>query len=38
MIAADIAPSLDRNYFGFVGWRRHDAVLWERLRAAARRE
>lgn len=35
MIAADIAPGLGRDYFGFVGWRQHDAALWERLRAAA---
>ena len=35
LIAADIAPSLGREYFGFVGWRQHDASLWERLRAEA---
>ena len=35
MIAADIAPGLGRNYFGFIGWRQHDAALWERLRAEA---
>jgi 23S rRNA (guanine2069-N7)-methyltransferase / 23S rRNA (guanine2445-N2)-methyltransferase len=36
LIAADAAPALDREYFGFLGWRGHDAELWERLRAEAR--
>jgi 23S rRNA (guanine2445-N2)-methyltransferase / 23S rRNA (guanine2069-N7)-methyltransferase len=36
LIAADAAPALDRDYFGFTGWRGHDAPLWERLRAEAR--
>ena len=36
MIAADAAPAIDRDYFGFLGWRGHDAELWERLRAEAR--
>jgi 23S rRNA (guanine2445-N2)-methyltransferase / 23S rRNA (guanine2069-N7)-methyltransferase len=36
LIAADAAPALDREYFGFLGWRGHDAALWERLRAEAR--
>ncbi|HEU4625350.1 MAG TPA: bifunctional 23S rRNA (guanine(2069)-N(7))-methyltransferase RlmK/23S rRNA (guanine(2445)-N(2))-methyltransferase RlmL [Steroidobacteraceae bacterium] len=35
LIAADIAPGLTRDYFGFLGWRGHDAPLWERLRAEA---
>jgi 23S rRNA (guanine2069-N7)-methyltransferase / 23S rRNA (guanine2445-N2)-methyltransferase len=35
MIAAQIAPGLGREYFGFLGWRGHDAELWERLRAEA---
>ena len=35
MIAADIAPGLGRDYFGFLGWRQHDAALWTRLRAEA---
>jgi 23S rRNA (guanine2445-N2)-methyltransferase / 23S rRNA (guanine2069-N7)-methyltransferase len=35
LIAADRAPGLTREYFGFLGWRRHDAVLWERLRREA---
>jgi 23S rRNA (guanine2445-N2)-methyltransferase / 23S rRNA (guanine2069-N7)-methyltransferase len=28
MIAADIAPGLTRDYYGFLGWRGHDARLW----------
>jgi 23S rRNA (guanine2445-N2)-methyltransferase / 23S rRNA (guanine2069-N7)-methyltransferase len=36
LIAADAAPALDRDYFGFAGWRGHDAGLWERLCAEAR--
>jgi 23S rRNA (guanine2445-N2)-methyltransferase / 23S rRNA (guanine2069-N7)-methyltransferase len=35
MIAADIAPGLGRDYFGFIGWRQHDAALWARLRDEA---
>jgi 23S rRNA (guanine2445-N2)-methyltransferase / 23S rRNA (guanine2069-N7)-methyltransferase len=35
LIAADRAPGLLRQYFGFLGWRGHDAPLWERLRAEA---
>lgn len=30
-IAADIAPGLDRDYFGFLGWKHHQKNLWERL-------
>jgi 23S rRNA (guanine2445-N2)-methyltransferase / 23S rRNA (guanine2069-N7)-methyltransferase len=35
-IAADAAPALDRDYFGFSGWVQHDAPLWERLCEEAR--
>jgi 23S rRNA (guanine2445-N2)-methyltransferase / 23S rRNA (guanine2069-N7)-methyltransferase len=35
-IARDAAPGLGREYFGFSGWRGHDAGLWERLCAEAR--
>jgi 23S rRNA (guanine2069-N7)-methyltransferase / 23S rRNA (guanine2445-N2)-methyltransferase len=35
MIAADRAPGLLRDYFGFLGWRGHDGELWQRLRAQA---
>jgi len=36
LIAARRAPALDREHFGFSGWRGHDASLWERLHAEAR--
>ncbi len=36
LIAADAAPALDREYFGFAGWRGHDPPLWEGLRVEAR--
>ena len=36
LIAADAAPALAREYFGFSGWRGHDAALWESLLAEAR--
>ncbi len=36
LIAADAAPSIDRDYFGFLGWRGFDAALWERLLDEAR--
>jgi 23S rRNA (guanine2445-N2)-methyltransferase / 23S rRNA (guanine2069-N7)-methyltransferase len=35
LIAADRAPGLMREHFGFLGWRGHDAQLWARLRAEA---
>ncbi len=40
LIAADIAPGLYRDYFGFLGWRRHDETIWQRLldEAKARRD
>ncbi len=31
MIAADIAPGLLRDYYGFFGWKQHDAAIWQRL-------
>jgi 23S rRNA (guanine2445-N2)-methyltransferase / 23S rRNA (guanine2069-N7)-methyltransferase len=31
LMAADIAPGLRRDYFGFLGWRGHDAALWKML-------
>ena len=31
MIAADYAPGLQRDYFGFLGWKKHDAALWQSL-------
>ena len=39
LIAADIAPGLLRNEFGFLRWRGHDEAIWQRLltEAAERR-
>ncbi len=31
MLAADYAPGLLRDYYGFLGWRRHDAAVWQTL-------
>src|SRR3569623_1841199 len=31
MMAADIAPGLQREYYGFLAWRGHDATLWSQL-------
>ncbi len=36
LMSADSAPCLQRNYFGFVNWRQHDAELWGRLVTEAR--
>jgi 23S rRNA (guanine2445-N2)-methyltransferase / 23S rRNA (guanine2069-N7)-methyltransferase len=36
MIAADAAPAQGREYFGFSGWRGHDAASWDRMREEAR--
>ena len=36
MLAADIAPGLQRERFGFHAWKGFDAVLWDRLVAEAR--
>ena len=36
LIAADAAPALDREYFGFLGWRGHEPALWDRLKDEAR--
>jgi len=35
MIAAQRAPGLQRDYFGFLGWKGHDAPLWQRLKSEA---
>ena len=35
MIAADYAPGLLRDYFGFIGWKQHDAACWKKLRTEA---
>ncbi len=36
LIAADRAPGLTRDYFGFLGWAGHDAALWTTLLEEAR--
>ncbi len=28
LMAADVAPGLRRDYYGFLGWRKHDYTLW----------
>ncbi len=40
LIAGDIAPGLQRDYFGFLGWKQHDAALWQSVwdNAQQRRE
>ncbi len=35
-MAADIAPGLERDYYGFLGWLGFDAVLWQGLLDEAR--
>jgi 23S rRNA (guanine2445-N2)-methyltransferase / 23S rRNA (guanine2069-N7)-methyltransferase len=35
MIAADYAPGLLRDYYGFMGWKQHDTECWEKLLADA---
>ncbi len=35
-MVADVAPGLDRSYFGFLGWRGHDAAAWDALLESAR--
>jgi len=35
LMAADVAPGLRREHFGFFGWRGHDAALWKTLHDAA---
>ncbi len=35
LIAADIAPGLTRDYFGFLNWQGHQDAIWQRLLAEA---
>jgi len=35
LMAADIAPGLGREYFGFLGWQGHVPALWKRLKQEA---
>lgn len=37
LIAADIAPGLSRDYFGFSFWQQHDKESWQQLLAEAQR-
>lgn len=30
-MAGNIAPGLSRDYFGFLGWKQHDAKCWKKL-------
>ena len=36
LIAGDIAPGLQRDYFGFTGWKQHNAALWQSILDDAR--
>ena len=36
LMAADVAPGLRREYFGFLGWQQHDIALWRELLDDAR--
>lgn len=36
-IAADIAPGILRDYFGFIYWKQHDKEAWQHLKAEAER-
>ena len=31
MMACDIAPGINRSYFGFLGWKQHHVAIWQRL-------
>ncbi|GGA20386.1 bifunctional 23S rRNA (guanine(2069)-N(7))-methyltransferase RlmK/23S rRNA (guanine(2445)-N(2))-methyltransferase RlmL [Dyella nitratireducens] len=31
LMAADVAPGLRRDYYGFLGWKQHDIALWRSL-------
>lgn len=37
LMAGDIAPGMRRDYWGFQGWKQHDADRWSALLADARR-
>ncbi|MDT8310060.1 MAG: bifunctional 23S rRNA (guanine(2069)-N(7))-methyltransferase RlmK/23S rRNA (guanine(2445)-N(2))-methyltransferase RlmL [Methylophaga sp.] len=37
MMAADIAPGLNRSYYGFLYWPQHDQAAWQQLKADAER-
>jgi 23S rRNA (guanine2445-N2)-methyltransferase / 23S rRNA (guanine2069-N7)-methyltransferase len=35
MMASDRAPGLEREYFGFVGWKQHQSAVWDGLLSEA---
>ena len=35
LIAADYAPGLLRDYYGFFGWKQHDAEIWKKVLSEA---
>jgi 23S rRNA (guanine2445-N2)-methyltransferase / 23S rRNA (guanine2069-N7)-methyltransferase len=35
LMAADVAPGLKREYYGFTGWKQHDAQAWDKVQAEA---
>ena len=35
-MAADVAPGLHREYYGFLGWQQHDIALWRKVLDEAR--
>lgn len=37
LMAADIAPGLQRDYFGFLYWKQHDKAAWKQLKVEAER-
>ncbi|SPD75406.1 Ribosomal RNA large subunit methyltransferase K/L (Includes: 23S rRNA m2G2445 methyltransferase; 23S rRNA m7G2069 methyltransferase) [uncultured Desulfobacterium sp.] len=37
MMALDIAPGLNRKYFGFINWKQHDQASWRLLLQEARK-
>ncbi|MBI3396025.1 MAG: hypothetical protein HY042_09330 [Spirochaetia bacterium] len=34
-MVCDVAPGLDRKHFGFMNWRKHDPVMWQKIRRHA---
>lgn len=35
LMALNIAPGLERDYFGFLKWKQHDAAIWQQVRQEA---
>lgn len=36
LLYADVAPALGRSYFGFLGWKQHNRLLWAQLLSEAK--